>query len=105
MPPAVRAKAREHHLLVLTKANSRSTVHRAGYLDYIGVKSFDAGGKVVGERRFLGLFTAAAYSESVTAVPVLRHRKRRFDERGQDGLEFARVILDRRLQRRGSLDG
>jgi glutamate dehydrogenase len=70
----VRAKAREPHLLVLTKANSRSTVHRSGYLDYIGVKSFDAGGKVVGERRFLGLFTAAAYSESVTLVPVLRLR-------------------------------
>ena len=74
MPPAVRAKAREPRLLVLTKANSRSTVHRSGYLDYIGIKSFDASGKVVGERRFLGLFTAAAYSESVSQVPVLRIR-------------------------------
>ncbi len=74
MPPAVRAKAREPHLLVLTKANSRSTVHRAGYLDYIGIKSFDASGKVIGERRFLGLFTASAYSESVSHVPVLRVR-------------------------------
>ena len=41
-------------LLVLTKANSRSTVHRPAYLDYVGVKTFDAAGEVVGERRFLG---------------------------------------------------
>lgn len=74
MPPAVRAKAREPHLLVLTKANSRSTVHRPGYLDYVGVKTFDASGKVIGERRLLGLFTATAYSESVSQVPVLRRR-------------------------------
>jgi glutamate dehydrogenase len=74
MPPAVRAKAREPHLLVLTKANSRSTVHRPAYLDYVGVKTFDAAGKVTGERRFLGLFTASAYSESVAQVPVLRIR-------------------------------
>ncbi|MFP3467987.1 hypothetical protein, partial [Leifsonia sp. SIMBA_070] len=35
---AGRAKAREKRALVITKANSRSTVHRAAYLDYIGIK-------------------------------------------------------------------
>ena len=35
--------ARTRHLLVLTKANSRATVHRPPYLDYIGVKRFGAG--------------------------------------------------------------
>ncbi len=74
LPAEVRALAREPHLLVLTKANSRSTVHRPGYLDYIGVKRFDAHGNVIGERRFLGLFTASSYSESVTRVPVLRRK-------------------------------
>ena len=59
------ARARERTLLVLTKANSRSTVHRPAYLDYIGVKTFDDAGEVVGERRFLGLFTSAAYTASV----------------------------------------
>ena len=54
LPADARAKAREHKLLVLTKANSRSTVHRPSYLDYIGVKKFDAEGNVIGERRFLG---------------------------------------------------
>ncbi|HEU5428219.1 MAG TPA: NAD-glutamate dehydrogenase [Actinocrinis sp.] len=76
LPPEVRAKAREPRLLVLTKANSRATVHRAGYLDYVGVKRFDAEGRVVGERRILGLFSAAAYSESVQRVPVIRQKVR-----------------------------
>ncbi|GAB3660706.1 NAD-glutamate dehydrogenase [Actinocorallia lasiicapitis] len=76
LPPEAREKAREPKMLVLTKANSRATVHRPHYLDYIGVKRF-AGGEVVGERRFLGLFTHVAYSESISHIPVL---KRKLDE-------------------------
>ncbi|MFE0921973.1 NAD-glutamate dehydrogenase [Streptomyces nigra] len=74
LPADVRAKAREHKLLILTKANSRSTVHRPSYLDYVGVKKFDENGEVVGERRFLGLFSSAAYTESVRRVPVIRRK-------------------------------
>ncbi|AOT59167.1 MULTISPECIES: NAD-glutamate dehydrogenase [Streptomyces] len=74
LPADARAKAREHKLLILTKANSRSTVHRPSYLDYIGVKKFDASGNVIGERRFLGLFSSAAYTESVRRVPVIRRK-------------------------------
>ncbi|MFG1805821.1 NAD-glutamate dehydrogenase [Streptomyces sp. NPDC049040] len=74
LPADARAKAREHKLLILTKANSRSTVHRPSYLDYVGVKKFDADGNVVGERRFLGLFSSAAYTESVRRVPVVRRK-------------------------------
>jgi glutamate dehydrogenase len=77
LPPAVRAKAREKHLLVLTKANSRSTVHRDAHMDYIGVKVFDENGEVVGERRFLGLLSSSAYYESVLRVPLLREKARR----------------------------
>ena len=54
-----RRQAREPGLLTLTKANSRATVHRPSHLDYVGVKRFDASGTVVGERRFLGLYTAS----------------------------------------------
>ncbi|WP_129842309.1 NAD-glutamate dehydrogenase [Streptomyces sp. RFCAC02] len=72
LSPSARAKAREPRLLILTKANSRSTVHRRSYLDYVGVKKFDAEGRVIGERRFLGLFSAAAYTESVRRIPVIR---------------------------------
>ena len=71
LPAQVRARARSREVLVLTKANSRSTVHRPAWLDYVGVKSFDAQGQVVGERRFLGLFASVAYTESVRRVPLL----------------------------------
>ena len=74
LPAKVAAKAREKQLLIVTKANSRSTVHRPAYLDYVGVKRFDANGEVVGERRFLGLFSSAAYTESLTRIPVLRDK-------------------------------
>jgi len=60
--------------LVLTKANSRSTVHRNAYLDYVGVKIYDKRGQVVGERRFIGLFASAAYSETPRNIPLLRHK-------------------------------
>ena len=61
-------------LLTLTKANSRATVHRPSYLDYVGVKRFDADGNVIGERRFLGLYTHTAYRASPTEIPILRRR-------------------------------
>ncbi len=74
LPPAVSAKAREKELLIITKANSRATVHRPVYLDYIGIKVFGPDGQVVGERRFLGLFSSAAYTESLARIPVLRQK-------------------------------
>ena len=76
LPPAVRAYAREPHMLVLTKANRRSPVHRPSYLDYVGVKRFDADGNVTGERRFLGLFTTLAYRQVPNDIPVLRRTVR-----------------------------
>ncbi|MBG6182087.1 glutamate dehydrogenase [Arthrobacter sp. CAN_A214] len=71
---AGRAKAREKRMLVITKANSRSTVHRAAYLDYIGIKNFDDQGNVTGERRFIGLFATSAYTGSVRNVPIVRDK-------------------------------
>ena len=81
LPRELRALAREPRLLVLTKANARSTVHRPGYLDYIGVKKFDAAGKVVGERRFVGLYTSSAYHADPSEVPLLRRKVAQVIER------------------------
>jgi glutamate dehydrogenase len=75
LPPQARAVAREPlPPVVVTKANTRATVHRAGYTDYVGVKRYDASGAVVGEHRFIGLFTSTAYSARVAETPLVRHK-------------------------------
>ncbi len=74
LPPEVRERAFEPYLLNLTKANSRSTVHRPAFFDYVGVKRFDADGKVIGERRFLGLYTHTAYHANAEEIPILRRK-------------------------------
>jgi glutamate dehydrogenase len=71
---AVADKAEEPHVLVLTEANSRSRVMRRGYMDYVGVKRFDETGAIVGERRFVGLWTNRLYSASALEVPVIREK-------------------------------
>jgi glutamate dehydrogenase len=64
--------------LVLAKANSRSTVYRANYLDYISVKKLGPDGRggqhVTGEFRFLGLYTHAAHTAPIAGIPVLRRK-------------------------------
>ncbi len=74
LPAEVRAQAREVRLLLLTKSNARSTVHRPGHLDYVGIKRFDDQGRVVGEHRFLGLFTSIAYHARTADIPLLRRK-------------------------------
>ncbi len=81
LPPDVRRLARAPKLLNLTKANSRATVHRPSYLDYIGIKTFDDSGEVTGERRFLGLYTFSAYSASAFDIPLVRRKVRYVLER------------------------
>jgi glutamate dehydrogenase len=70
----LRRQARAPELLVLTKANTPSTVHRASYLDYVGVKTFDRKGDVSGEHRFLGLWTSSAYHKPPSEIPLLRRK-------------------------------
>ncbi|AJC58036.1 NAD-glutamate dehydrogenase [Streptomyces sp. 769] len=98
LPADARAKAREPKLLILTKANSRATVHRPSYLDYVGVKKFDKEGNVIGERRFLGLFSSAAYTESVRRVPVIRRKVAEvlegagFSPNSHDGRDLLQIL-------------
>src|SRR6266403_643933 len=70
----IRRQSRSRDIVLVTKANLVSTVHRSGYLDYVGVKHFDAKGRLIGEKRFLGLWTSAAYSSNPREIPVLRHK-------------------------------
>ncbi len=76
-----REEARSAFPLIVTKANSKSTIHRPVLLDYIGVKVLDDEGRPAAERRFLGLLTSVAYSESPRDIPLLRLKVREVMER------------------------
>jgi glutamate dehydrogenase len=73
--------ARRKDLIIITKANSRSLVHRSIPMDRIGIKRYDAEGNLIAEDRFLGLFTSAAYIRSVRDIPMLRLKAVRTLER------------------------
>jgi glutamate dehydrogenase len=98
MTPEASQRAQEKRLLVITKANSRATVHRSAYLDYIGVKVFDSGGEVIGERRFLGLFSSSAYRTSVRELPVVRRKvmevldRSGLSPRGHSGKDLLQIL-------------
>jgi glutamate dehydrogenase len=98
LTPEAYQRALEKRLLVITKANSRATVHRSAYLDYIGIKVFDADGEVVGERRFLGLFSSSAYRTSVRELPVVRRKvmevldRSGLSPRGHSGKDLLQIL-------------
>ncbi|HLH82414.1 MAG TPA: NAD-glutamate dehydrogenase [Trebonia sp.] len=73
-PPGGQQGARAARLLVLAKSSTRSTVYRPSYLDYVAVRKFGPDGQPSGEYRFLGLYTQAAFTESITRIPVLRRK-------------------------------
>lgn len=72
LSPEVHDFVTKPNLLMVTKANKQSTVHRSVHLDTIVVKQFDAQGKVVGQHLFVGLFTSVAYNLSPKLIPLLR---------------------------------
>ena len=72
--------------MIISKTNAESTVHRRGRMDYIGIKKLDPAGKVVGEHRFIGLFTSRAYAEDAEQIPILRDKLRHI-------LESAGVVV------------
>ncbi|WP_343666037.1 NAD-glutamate dehydrogenase [Paraburkholderia tropica] len=74
LPPAAADIIAGASPIFLTKANSRATVHRPGYLDYVGVKLVGADGKICGERRFVGLYTSTAYMVPAADIPIVRRK-------------------------------
>ena len=95
---AARERARDQSVLVLTKADAVSTVHRAAYLDYVAIKEFAADGRPCGEHRFLGLWTSTAYFASPRDIPVLRQKVAQIvkhfglDPRSHDGKSVLAVL-------------
>ena len=78
--PTVLDFMRSSEPLLVAKANTKSTVHRRVHMDYIGVKIYSVDGKVIGEERFVGLFTADAYNRPASDIPLLRAKVRRVAE-------------------------
>ncbi|WP_317928689.1 NAD-glutamate dehydrogenase [Halioxenophilus sp. WMMB6] len=60
--------------IAFTKSNSRSRVHRSAYSDYVVVKKYSETGEVIGECRFLGLYTSAVYENKVANIPLIRDK-------------------------------
>jgi glutamate dehydrogenase len=72
--PNLRSRIEGGDLLIYSKTNRVSTVHRRARMDYIGVRRVSPEGRIVGELRMVGLFTSKAYMEPASGTPVL-HRK------------------------------
>ena len=96
--PEIRALLEEPTLLIVTKSAGRSRVHRRVYMDYVGVKRFDRGGKLIGELRIVGLFTSTAYTRSTRTIPYLRRKvdavltRAGFDPDGHSGKALVNVL-------------
>lgn len=84
--------------LIVMKTNRRSVVHRPVHMDYVGVKQFDSEGTLVGECRFVGLFTSVAYNRSPRAIPLLRRKvaqtiaRAGFDANSHNGKALINVL-------------
>jgi glutamate dehydrogenase len=96
IPVSAREEALGSHPLLLTKTNSRSRVHRPAYMDYVGIKRFDDNGKVIGEDRFIGLYSASFYNSSATQLPVLQEKIKGICQRSgfEDGTHGNKAFLN-----------
>lgn len=61
-------------LISFAKSAWPSRIHRPAYPDYIIVERYNERGEVIGERRFLGLYTLSVYNERPVNIPVLRRK-------------------------------
>lgn len=73
-PQEVLSFMESDNLFIVTKANSRSKIHRSVWLDYIGLKIFDKENQLCGELRIVGLFTSSAYTRSILQIPFLKEK-------------------------------
>ena len=98
LPPDVRDFLRNPRVLMVTKGNRPSPVHRAVPMDAMLIKRFDAEGRIVGERLVAGLFTSVAYNRSPREIPYLRRKVAEvmelagFDPQGHDGKALLHIL-------------
>lgn len=98
LPPEVLHFALVPQLIEITKSMRKASVHRPVHMDYISLKRFDAKGNVIGERRFLGLFTSSVYYQSTGDIPFIRRKITRvqaragFDHASHDGKTLKAIL-------------
>jgi len=87
LPPKAREMMLASQILLIAKTNTISTVHRAAYTDYIGIKQFDEHGDLVGVRLIIGLYTSSAYNSNPRYIPFLRRKVTQVFERSKFNLD------------------
>ena len=86
-------------LVIVSKTNAESTIHRQARMDYIGVKRVDAAGEIVGELRLIGLFTSQGLRESARQIPLVRRKLESIIAVGGPDRRLARLQGGRRALR------
>ncbi|MBB3140248.1 NAD-glutamate dehydrogenase [Halomonas organivorans] len=85
-------------LLSFAKSAHHARIHRPTYPDYISIDRYDEHGNIIGERRFLGLFTATVYNDSPRHVPILRRKLRAvmdisgFSPKAHNGKQLMQIL-------------
>ena len=94
--PAVQDRIARGALLLVTKTNRLSPVHRRARMDYVGVRWVSDDGEHVGEARLLGLFTSRAYAAPAADTPLLHQKLRHIVEAEGliDGSHDHRAVVD-----------
>ena len=89
---------KQSDLVIITKLNARPRIHRAGTLDYIGVVVINDKGDVVGEHRFVGLFTSAAINTRPWDIPYISEKVKgvikrfKFEKSSHTGKQIIHII-------------
>jgi glutamate dehydrogenase len=84
--------------LSFSKSRIRSRVHRLTYPDYVEVKVYNGEGVVVGQHRFIGLYTSSVYTMNPKLIPILRRKVERvmemsrLDSSDHESRELMRVL-------------
>ncbi|HSC68396.1 MAG TPA: NAD-glutamate dehydrogenase [Cellvibrio sp.] len=85
-------------VITFSKSSTRARVHRNAYSDYVILKRFNPQGEVIGEVRFLGLYTSDVYLMSPTHIPLIAKKVAKvfarsgLDETSHDGKNLRQLL-------------
>lgn len=74
IPEEMRHLALKPQIIEVSKSIQKSLVHRPVPMDYVSIKRMDEKGHVIGEHRFVGLFTSLVYYQSAELIPYIRRK-------------------------------